>query len=81
MINKKKYIILFILLTITLIVITDVPQRFLRASDNIYVQMKRFMDVFTLIQNNYVEDVDSENVMTGAIQGMLDKDAVFRLDR
>lgn len=39
--------------------------------DGTYEQLKIFASVLDLIQRNYVEDVDTKEIMYGAIQGML----------
>jgi carboxyl-terminal processing protease len=38
---------------------------------NIYEKLKIFSDAIAIVQNNYVEDVDSQEVVYGAIKGML----------
>lgn len=37
----------------------------------IYEELKIFSDAIAIVQNNYVEDVDSQEVVYGAIKGML----------
>lgn len=38
---------------------------------SIYEKLKIFSDAIAIVQNNYVEDVDSQEVVYGAIKGML----------
>ena len=42
------------------------------ASNDKYTDMKRFSKAFDLIRNGYVRDVDNEELMNGAIKGMLE---------
>lgn len=42
------------------------------ASTDKYTDMKRFSKAFDLIRNSYVRDVDNEELMNGAIKGMLE---------
>jgi carboxyl-terminal processing protease len=42
------------------------------SSDNKYNDMKRFSKAYDLVRNGYVRDVNSEEVMNGAIKGMLE---------
>ncbi len=46
---------------------------FLFSADNAYQQMARFMEVYKIVRSYYVEEVDTEKLMTGAIQGMLEQ--------
>lgn len=39
---------------------------------NVYEQLKRFAEVMTDVSRLYVEDVDAESLVTGAINGMLE---------
>ncbi len=69
----KKSGLVIIILIITGFIISGIPQQIVTATDNYMMQMKRFMDVFSLVRKYYVEDVNSEKIITGAIQGMLEK--------
>ena len=71
--KKRNSLILIILIVISILFVTGITQRLLVAGDNIYVQIKRFMEVFNLVRQYYVEEIDSDKVVTGAIQGMLEK--------
>src|SRR5580692_4028391 len=41
------------------------------AADNTYEQMKLLVDVLGYIQDNYVEDVDTQKLVYGAAEGMV----------
>ena len=70
--KNRKYIILLSAVICVLLLI-DIHISVSNVGDNIYEQIKRFMDVFNIVRQYYVEDVDSQEVVTGAIQGMLEK--------
>lgn len=70
---KKTLILLTVLTCLSVMTFHTVENRYLVAGDNIYEQIKRFMEVFQLVRQYYVEDIDSEEVVTGAIKGMLEQ--------
>ena len=73
-IKNRISIILFVLVLGSIVfVTTNSHKRFLVAGDNVYEQIKRFMEVFNIVRQYYVEDIDSDHVVTGAIQGMLEE--------
>jgi carboxyl-terminal processing protease len=41
------------------------------ASDDVYEELETFTNVLAIIQKNYVEDVDTQKLVEGAINGML----------
>src|SRR5688500_12180261 len=41
------------------------------SGDNIYEQIRKFNDVLSIVQKNYVDDVDTEKLVESAINGML----------
>ena len=64
--------ILSIILTSSLIVCVIIPYRSVRArSDEIYEKLKIFSEVLSIVQKNYVEETKSEDLIYGAINGML----------
>lgn len=72
--TRKKILILITAISFIFVIFySGLNERFLVASDNIYEQIKRFMEVFNLARQYYVEEIDSEEVVTGAIQGMLER--------
>ncbi len=70
---KKVSLILASYVFLCMIFVGIFHGTFSTAGDNIYEQIKRFMEVFNIVSQYYVEDIDSEQVVTGAIQGMLEK--------
>jgi carboxyl-terminal processing protease len=43
------------------------------SGDNIYEQIRKFNDVLSIVQKNYVDDVDTEKLVEAAINGMLNQ--------
>ncbi|HVK39727.1 MAG TPA: S41 family peptidase [Candidatus Kapabacteria bacterium] len=43
------------------------------SGDNIYEQIRKFNDVLSIVQKNYVDDVDTEKLVESAINGMLNQ--------
>jgi len=48
-------------------------QGVVRTGDEIYQQIRLLSEVFTLIKDNYVEPVESQNLIYGACEGMVSK--------
>ncbi|MBN1551484.1 S41 family peptidase [bacterium] len=70
---KKHRLEIIIIALATVLLFGSVMDKFLVASDNVYEQIRRFMDVFTYVKKYYVEEIETEEVVTGAIEGMLEK--------
>jgi len=70
---KKSWLLWTALIIVTIFVVVNLSQRFLFSADNSYDQIKRFMNVFNIVRTYYVEEVDTEKLITGAIQGMLEE--------
>jgi carboxyl-terminal processing protease len=73
---KKRSTILIIFSLVSLLfvlIISGTYQKMLLAQDNVYEQIKRFMDIFSIVRQYYVEDINAEKVVTGAINGMLEE--------
>jgi len=69
--RKKKGALAITFVTLLLIGIS-LPYTTLKAeTDEMYEKLKVFSDVLTIIQKNYVEDSNSEDLIYGAINGML----------
>jgi len=73
MVNKKKRkVILSIILISSLMVCVTIPYSSVKArSDEIYEKLKIFSEVLSIIQKNYVEETKPEDLIYGAINGML----------
>ena len=70
--TKKKKVILLIILITSLMVCATIPYSSVRArSDEIYEKLKIFSEVLSIIQKNYVEETKPEDLIYGAINGML----------
>jgi len=68
--GRIRVILILGLLTVV-IVISGIHHRVV-ATEEAYDTLKVFTEVLTLVQNNYVESTDSQDLIYGAIRGMLD---------
>ncbi len=69
--NKKK-VALSIVFIISLIVSITIPHGKIKAeTEEIYDKLKVFADVLSIVQKNYVEETKPEDLIYGAINGML----------
>jgi len=72
--TKKKNLLLWAALTlVSLLLLINLSQHFLFSADNSFEQIKRFMNVFNIVRSYYVEEIDAPELVTGAIQGMLEQ--------
>jgi len=70
--TKKKNVVLSFFLVVSLMVLVTMPFSKLKAqTDEMYKKLKVFSDVLSIIQKNYVEETDPEDLIHGAINGML----------
>jgi len=58
--------------TLVLLVFTGGVQRGITAVEDTYDKLKVFTEILSLIQSNYVEEVNSRDLIYGAVKGMLD---------
>ena len=72
-IRKYKGIVwlLLLLYPVLWIVAGGIRQHLLAGTDETYEELKVFSDVLDIIENNYVDPVDSKELIRGAIKGML----------
>ena len=70
---KKSSLIWSVLIFTVFVLAFNFSYRYLFSADNAYQQMARFMEVYRIVRSYYVENVDSEKLMTGAIDGMLEQ--------
>ena len=70
--TRKKKVALTITFITLLLIGVSLPYTTLKAeTDEMYEKLKVFSDVLTIIQKNYVEDSNAEDLIYGAINGML----------
>lgn len=71
--KRQKFIFLFTVLILAVIGVTSVrlARPVIAYADTVQEQLKRFVEVFNLIKRYYVEEPNDEQVITGAINGML----------
>lgn len=70
---KKSKLFWSLLILIVFTMAFTISYRHLFSADNAFQQMARFMEVYKIVRSYYVESVDTEKLMTGAIEGMLEK--------
>jgi carboxyl-terminal processing protease len=58
--------------TLMLLVFTGGVQRGIPAIEDTYEKLKVFTEILSLVQSNYVEEVNSRDLIYGAVKGMLD---------
>jgi carboxyl-terminal processing protease len=58
--------------TLVLLVLTGGVQRGTTAVEDTYEKLKIFTEVLSLVQSNYVDDVNSKDLIYGAVKGMLE---------
>ncbi len=70
---KRVILSFFIILFITLLVLPGFygKKSAFSAGDDTYKNLKLFNEILDLIEANYVEDVDSNDIIDGAIKGMI----------
>src|SRR3970282_776315 len=59
-------------LALILVIIASSARHGVVSTDEAYEKLKVFTEVLTLIQANYVEEVNSKDLVYGAIRGMLE---------
>ncbi len=70
--TRKKKIQLTITFITLLLIGISLPYTALKAeTDEMYEKLKVFSDVLTIVQKNYVEETNAEDLIYGAINGML----------
>ncbi len=71
-IKKAKLFLLITALSILSVSVALYMKDGIAGPENPYEDLKRFSEVMTLIQKNYVEPVDTKALLYGAIKGMLE---------
>ena len=69
----KILLLLILIIGFSLSIFTKGDNHIYAASENAYAQIKRFIEVLKVINQYYVEDVDVDRLVTGAIKGMLEE--------
>ncbi|RPI14049.1 MAG: S41 family peptidase [Ignavibacteriae bacterium] len=69
--NKRKYLVPIFLMLISIGVLIGMKVNTATSGDNIFENVKKFNEALTLVQKNYVEDVNTDKLTEAAIRGML----------
>ncbi len=69
--HKRKYLIPIFLMLISIGILVGMKVNTASSGDDIFENVKKFNDALTLVQKNYVEDVNTDKLTEAAIRGML----------
>src|SRR5438552_8504965 len=69
--QKRKYLIPIFLMLISIGVLIGMKVSTAASGDDVFDNVKKFNEALTLIQKNYVEDVNTDKLTEAAIRGML----------
>jgi len=69
--GKLKFIVIFALVFMLGVSLGKGLDNVLASSDSIYSELELFTNALNLIRDNYVEDVDTKELIYGAIEGMV----------
>lgn len=69
---KKSFPLLLCFVIIACQGVLFIPQKALSQDQDTYKSLETFANILSLLEKNYVEPIDSEEVIQGAIKGMLD---------
>lgn len=70
--KKPKYVILLVFVAAGSFLLGNAADRTIHAADNIYSSTKLLMGVLSLVNDNYVEEVEPGELIYAAIDGMLE---------
>ena len=71
--KNKRYLIPLFLMLFAIGVLVGMKIDSAQSSDDLFDNVKKFNDVLTLVQKNYVEDVNTDKLTEAAIKGMLEQ--------
>ncbi len=69
--QKRKYLIPIFLMLISIGILIGMKVNTAASGDDIFQNVKKFNEALTLVQKNYVEDVNTDKLTEAAIRGML----------
>ncbi|MYK98333.1 MAG: PDZ domain-containing protein, partial [Gemmatimonadetes bacterium] len=70
--KKPKYAILLVFVAVGSFLLGSAADRTIHAADNIFSSTRLFMGVLNLVNDNYVEEVETGELIYAAIDGMLE---------
>ncbi len=70
---KKSHLLWSTILLIIVLIGINFSNHQVFSADNAFKQIARFMEVLKIVRSYYVEEVDTEVLVTGAIEGMLEE--------
>ena len=69
--QKRKYLIPIFLMLISIGVLVGMKVNTAASGDDVFDNVKKFNEALTLVQKNYVDEVDADKLTEAAIKGML----------
>ncbi len=69
--HKRKYLIPIFLMLVSIGILIGMKVNTATSGDDLFENVKKFNEALTLIQKNYVEDVNTDKLTEAAIKGML----------
>lgn len=69
--QKRKYLIPIFLMLISIGVLVGMKVNTAASGDDVFDNVKKFNEALTLVQKNYVDDVNADKLTEAAIKGML----------
>ncbi|MFH2012733.1 MAG: S41 family peptidase [Pseudomonadota bacterium] len=70
--NKKIVLIISMILVLGFVISLGWMRRVSAVNKETYEKLKMFTDVLSIVQKNYVEEVDTDKLLYGAVNGMLE---------
>jgi carboxyl-terminal processing protease len=70
---KRRFSLITVLTLVVVSLVAGAVFNSLISGDNIYEQVRKFQDVLSITEKYYVEDVDSQKLTEGAINGVLNQ--------
>ena len=69
---KPKFCVIVVMVAVSSFILGITANKTLHAADNIYASTKLLMGVLSLVNNEYVDQIEPEKLIYGAIDGMLE---------
>ena len=69
---KPKFCVIVVMVAVSSFILGITANKTLHAADNIYASTKLLMGLLSLVNNEYVDQIEPEKLIYGAIDGMLE---------
>ena len=68
--GKRVLLVVVVLVSASVLIGAGMAKRVLARGDD-YENLRVFTEILSLVQSNYVEDIDTKKLVEGAVKGML----------